>query len=186
MPLPNSNYLIDRASSDPLIETYQAIPWTPLSPQNVAEIWDVLKGVCSVHALNFIWPTLTVELATDSRIYINESLLNKIGGWALHYHQGEPFWKSTVPLAQQRQMAATSLRGDETNYLRTGDGVIGPGIRVEGRTMASSAGVRIRNGARVRITLADHGLEDCTRVYHPDGDGGDPIANIEERFPDHD
>ncbi|OAF59398.1 hypothetical protein VC83_04231 [Pseudogymnoascus destructans] len=109
-----------------------------------------------------------------------------MGGWALNYHQGDPFWKSTIPLAPQRQMAATSLRGDETDYLRTGDGVIGPGIRVEGRTRASSAGVRIRNGARVRITVADHGFEDCTSIYHPDGDGGDPIASIHERFPDHD
>lgn len=38
------------------------------------------------------------------------------------------------------------------------------------------------SGGRVE----DHGFEDCTGIYHPDSDVGDPIAGITERFPDHD
>jgi hypothetical protein len=45
--------------------------------------------------------------------------------------------------------------------------------------------VRVRNGTKVRITLAAHSFEGSTRVFHPDGDG-DFIAEIKERYIDQD
>jgi hypothetical protein len=90
-------------------------------------------------------------------------------------------------MGRKREMSATeNTRGDETNYLITGNKVLGPGVRVEGATMASTAGVRLRNGNRVKLTLANHSFKNCERVFHPNGDSGDIIAEIKERYEDED
>jgi len=186
-PRPNANHYVDRLMEDPLKGNYQAIPWTQPSAEDAEKVWGVLKDICTVHALNFVWPDLIIELAEGQRIYKTESLPPRLGGWIVSYHHGGPFWKSSIPMARRRELtAASSQKDDTTNYLRIGDGIIGPGVRVEGAIIASSAGVRIRDRTRVRITLADRSFEDCANVYHPDGDAGDSIATIQERYPDHD
>ena len=89
-----------------------------------------------------------------------------------------------MSMGRVRETSATTNtgKGDDTNYLVTGNRMLGPGVRVEGSRLASTAGVRVRNGTKVRITLAAHSFEGSPRVFHPNGDSGDLIAEIKERY----
>ena len=71
---------------------------------------------------------------------------------------------------RETSAANNTDRGHDTNYLDTGNRTLGPGARVEGSRLASTAGVRV------------HNFEECTGVFHPNGDSGDLIAEIEERY----
>jgi hypothetical protein len=117
-------------------------------------------------------------------------LPSRVGGWSTLYHDqqsGLSYWDSVASKGRTRELSATeSVKGDDTNYLLTGKRVLGPGVRVEGATLASTAGVRIRNGNQVRITLAAHRFKDCEHVFHPNGDKGALIAEIKERYVDED
>jgi hypothetical protein len=60
------------------------------------------------------------------------------------------------------------------------------GLESKGLRRSQPLGSESKQGEAVRITLANHSSEGRERVFHPDGDAGDWIGNITERFPDRD
>jgi hypothetical protein len=185
-PLPNAAIYCDPLMPDPLLNVFQSQPYTEPSIEETQMILDHLRKYCNVHAMNFVFPKLIVELANNGRAYQPRSLPSRVGGWFTLYHDqqsGPSYWNSVALMARTREISATeNVKGDDTNYLLTGNRVLGPGVRVEGATVASTAGVRIRNGDQVRVTLAAHSFKDCERVFHPNSDNGDIIAEIKERY----
>jgi hypothetical protein len=189
-PLPNALIYCDPFLPDPLLDVFQSQPYTEPSIEETQMILDHLRKYCSVHAMNFVFPKLIIELANNGRAYQQRSLPARVGGWSTLYHHQQSdlsYWDSVTSMGRTREMSATrNVKGDDTNYLFTGNRVLGPGVRVEGAASASTAGVRIRNGNQIRITLAAHSFKDCERVFHPNGDNGDSIAEIKERYVDED
>ena len=189
-PLANAMHLVDIRSQDPLASVCHAQKWQPPTHEQAKMVLSVLETGCNVHAMNFLYPDLIVELAQDGKDYKPGSLPSRIGGWSLSYHQNkgnDSFWGSNMPKSRLRELdASTNTKGDTINYLQTGSKVLGPGVRVEGRNMATTSGVRVKNQSKVRVTFADHGFHNCTRIFHPDGNIGDHVAEIIERFPEHD
>lgn len=172
------------------LQDFRSSRYTEPTAEEAQMILNELRKYCTVSALNFVFPKLVIELS-NGREYKDRSLPSRVAGWHVEYHQqqGAPsYWESTTSMARNRETSATSdsSRGDDTNYLVAGNRQLGPGIRVAGSRLASTAGVKIRNGPKVRITLAAHGFEGCTRVFHPDGYSGDCIAEIKERYVDED
>lgn len=189
-PLPNAAIYCDPLMPDPLFNVFQSQPYTEPSIEETQMILDHLRKYCNVHAMNFVFPKLIIELANNGRVYQQRSLPSRVGGWFTLYHDqqsGLSYWDSVASMRRTRELSATeSVKGDDTNYLLMGKRVLGPGVRVEGATLASTAGVRIRNGNQVRITLAAHRFKDCESVFHPNGDNGALIAEIKERYVDED
>lgn len=189
-PRPNAVMYCDPTMADPLLDIFQSRPYTEPTPQEAQLILDQLRKHCHVHALNFVFPQLIVEIANNGRSYQQRSLPSRLGGWPTFYHHqqsGLSYWNSIASMGRTREMSATdNVKGDESNYLNTGNKILGPGIRVEGAAMASTAGIRLRNGNRIRLSLANHSFKDCERVFHPNGVNGDLIAEVRERYIDQD
>lgn len=191
-PQVNALHYVCTSMPDPL--PFTSKPWTDPSDEEVKAILDHLQVSHGVHiqALNFIFPDLIIEILDDGKTYLPETLPARLGGWPVMYHYRTPgstaFWDAPITMARQREISSPSStqKGDDTNFLNIGNCMIGPGVRVEGSEKVSTAGVRIKKGEAVRITLANHSFEGCERVFHPDGHAGDWIGNITERFPDRD
>jgi hypothetical protein len=189
-PPPNALHYCNPSMGDPLLGQFKAERWTEPTREEARKIFEYLKTICNIKALNFILPKLIVELAGDDRVYTRRSLPVRLGGWPTIYHhhnQQDSYWNKGLPMARVRELSPSSnIKGDTTNYLTTGNRILGPGVRVEGKSMGSTAGIKLRNGNQVRMTVAHHAFKDCKMVFHPDGDSGDCIAQILERYPDQD
>jgi hypothetical protein len=179
---------------DPISHLLQAKPWTSPTRQEAELIFNTLKPRCSIIAMNFVFRELIIELANNGRTYAKASLPSRVGGWSVSYHHNvgdAAFWDTKLPSARKREVSpfsqkVPSIFGDMTNYRIVDEGVLGPGIRVAGQTKFSSAGIRIRKGTEVRMTLAQHSFEDDDYVYHPDIISGTQIAEITTRYPGQD
>lgn len=177
--------------NDSLLQVFRSSPYTEPTAEEAQMILEELRKYCAVYAMNFVFPKLVIELANNGREYKDRSLPSRVAGWHVEYHyqqSGTSYWESTASMGRNRETSAANntCKGDDTNYLVTGNRMLGPGVRVEGSRLASTAGVRVRNGSKVRITLAAHSFEGCTRVFHPNGESGDLIAEIKERYVDED
>jgi hypothetical protein len=74
----------------------------------------------------------------------------------------------------------STTQEDQTDYREVG---LSPGVKVVGKSLATSSGVLIENAAGVqRLTLADHGFLN-TEVYHPDTFESYQLGRIDFRFP---
>ncbi|PVH79770.1 hypothetical protein DL98DRAFT_532629 [Cadophora sp. DSE1049] len=188
LPVANGANLVDRNIQDLLHGVFEIPKWQRRpSKDQVIGVLQILHEFCRPVAVNFVSPNIIVELSTKSTCS-GQSLPGVLAGRRVHYHVGT-YWNEPTMRARLRNVQAEDWenfpRGDTTNYLRTADGTVGPGIRVEGETRSSSSGVRIRKGTEVRVMLAEHAVKDSEHLYHPDGFSGDNVADIVERtFPD--
>lgn len=82
-PQPNALNYCHPTMPDPLLENFQTQPYTEPSVQEAQIILDHLRKYCSVHALNFIFPELIVELANYDQVYQPQSLPSRLGGWPI-------------------------------------------------------------------------------------------------------
>jgi hypothetical protein len=86
--------------------------------------------------MNFVFPKLVIELANNGREYKDRSLPSRVAGWHVEYHQQQSttsYWESTASMERNRETSVANNigRGDDTNYIVTGNRMLGPGVRVE-------------------------------------------------------
>jgi hypothetical protein len=145
---------------------------------------EALEPLCKVKAINFISPHLVVELQVDGSSYGRHSLPGIVGGVpTLYHHSEENYWKTQVPLANERIITPNLDLGiqDYTSYLHQSDARLCPGVRLSSgpltdigeyaeASLGTTSGVLLRKGAMERLTAAEHGFP-TTEVYHPNVDG---------------
>jgi hypothetical protein len=86
-----------------------------------------------------------------------------------------------TPTSVSSRTTPTETQLDETGYRAFG---LSPGVKVVGKSLATSSGVLIENQAGIqRLTLADHGFHDTDEVYHPDISERFRLGSIDSRFP---
>ncbi|KAF8417694.1 hypothetical protein EV426DRAFT_681956 [Tirmania nivea] len=127
-------------------------------------IYTALAAIASVTAINYIPPTIYVELdATDGRTYAQHSLPGRVGGLSTMYHHS---------------------RNDKTNYYVEWK-CLCPGVILESAsvstresyrtlTMATTAGILVKstfNTDAPRLTVANHGFLGTNDVFHPTVEG---------------
>ncbi|KAG4436990.1 hypothetical protein IFR05_007528 [Cadophora sp. M221] len=189
LPATNGRNLIGDDINDLLRGVVEIPKWQPRPPKDcVKAVFQILHEFCTPVAVNFMSPCIIVELSTESTCK-GGTLPGLLAGRKVHYHVGS-YWDEPTMRGKLRNIQAEDWanfpRGDTTNYLRRGRGILGPGVRVEGATISSSSGVRIKKGTEVRVMLAAHAVQDSRYIYHPDGDNGENIADIVERYPEDD
>ncbi|KAI9051913.1 hypothetical protein LZ554_004169 [Drepanopeziza brunnea f. sp. 'monogermtubi'] len=190
LPAANASGLIDRYMEDFLAGVFEIGKWQRRPEENqVGAIFQILhQFCCEPVAINFVSPSIIVELSVESLCQAR-TLPGVLAGRPVHYHIGS-YWNEPTMRARLRNINPDDIRqhpnGDNTNYLLSGDRILGPGIRIEGRSQPSSSGIRVKNGSRIRMMIAAHAVEDSTYVSHPDGTFGDRLAEIVERYPDQD
>jgi hypothetical protein len=184
----NANHLADRRKEDP-IPGACPVPFKKPTSSEINAIVTTLNRFIKYKAISFAWPFLVIELQ-ESPEYESKSLPGKIGGWTAQYHQNsDSYWSEKTPLGRTRLMTPTRLpKGDEHDYTEGGDGILGPGVRVEGKSTSSTAGVLVRNiKGEKRVIVCHHGFAEANDedVWHPNGNGV-VLGRIKERFVDDD
>jgi hypothetical protein len=114
-----------------------------------------------------------------------------VGPWFTTYHHGGSYWEQTSKAHDLRARELTPKPDtgleDTTNYLVAGEKHLSPGVRLEGKHMATTCGVHLRNSrGDTRITAANQGFAaaDDDEIWHPHSNdsNGDPIGIIKERY----
>lgn len=158
-------------------------------------IVDALQEEVNIRAIHFVPPLIIVELSvTDGRGYARRSLLGKAGGLNIMYHHSEEsFWSQPHEASYTRLITPTAAADDNTNYLYTEPFTVSPGVCISSPThpngmpgMSTSAGVLLQRGVERRLTVANHGFQHSSEVFHPEPTSGRRIGQIRLRLPPHD
>jgi len=159
-------------------------------------IYTALAAMASVTAINYIPPTIYVELdATDGRTYAQHSLPGRVGGLSTMYHHSRSVtFLNLNSQARKRLLDPGRSVQDRTNYYVEWK-CLCPGVRLESApmstregyrtlTMATTAGILVKaisNTDAPRLTVANHGFLGTNDVFHPTAEGVH-IGEITERF----
>lgn len=132
----NALRLCDPHLDDSLLQGFRSSPYTEPTIEEAQMILDELRKYCAVSAMNFVFPKLVIELANNGREYKDRSLPSRVAGWHVEYHQQQSttsYWESTASMERNRETSVANNigRGDDTNYIVTGNRMLGPGVRVE-------------------------------------------------------
>jgi hypothetical protein len=148
-----------------------------------------------------------VELVhDDGRIYEAASLPGTVAGHTtLYHHSAAPFFYSMKDSKRERRLDPASfqipqigpLPEDYTNYLLDPGSLISPGVRIasgrkaprtshENKSLATTAGVRLRNSrGQDFMTVANNGFLFSPEVYHPSADeDGVKIGDVVQTYPE--
>lgn len=198
-PLIGNNLYFNSTMSD-LIPNLSLIPWELPSTDSMSIIAEALSRVANILAINYMWPTIYVELRWDGRQYESQSLPGIIGGCATVYHHGiTPFWDTMKDHARTRAIDPSqaspggTYHKDETNYVASGGLCSGALLQSKPVHMATgpfseifkntTAGVMVKGPqGEVRVTAANHGFLEDDEVFHPSSAQGIRIGKVVERW----
>lgn len=159
----------------------------PTKEQNIAVLM-ALKPLADVRAILYLPNWTIVELSYgDGRTYKPMSLPGVVAGrTTLYHHEKEPFYKAMKdqtrvraidPQEHMNNNQNQTLPQDDSNYLRNASltpgcrlewGLGPPGSANEFANCATTSGVKIRNSrGEDALTVAYHGFQLSTEVYHP-------------------
>ncbi|MCJ1227536.1 hypothetical protein MMC12_004192 [Toensbergia leucococca] len=148
------------------------------------EIIHALRQVCNLEAMIFSSVVnVAILVGGDGRQYTTQSLPGKVGGAAtVYYHGSESYWSHMEQRALERLRKPDQGAVDDTGYLDR-QGYINPGVKVDGLTASTSAGLLLRNitTQQRRLTVANHAFLDTNEVWHPDGNAS-LLGTIDERY----
>ncbi|KAF8448551.1 hypothetical protein BGX38DRAFT_1270152 [Terfezia claveryi] len=160
--------------------------WVLPSPAQQKVIYTVLAAIASVTAINYIPPTIYVELdATDGKTYAQHSSPGLVRGLSTMCHHSR-----TVTFLNLNNRAGKRLLDpgrsvqDMTNcYVQWK--CLCPGVRLESApvstresywtlTMATTMGILVKstfNTDALRLTVENHGFLGTNDVFHPTAKG---------------
>jgi hypothetical protein len=182
--------------ADPIPESLHLPKWEKPSNDQCRVVLESLEQIMNIEAVNFIPPTIIVELRhDDGKEYGKRSLPGIVGGQTtLYHHSHTPFWKM-VTQARERLIDPSDAIQDTTNYLQSDLRTLFLGVRVESgltsrqggylnATTASSAGILLRSiHEGPRLTVSNHSFLNTDDVHHPSSHiTGVCIGQITERF----
>ena len=168
------------------------------------ELIKALQAFASIKKVYFFSYHITVELDIEDGVtYKPKSLPGKVGGkLTTYHHSNETFFNTMNSHGRERvidpanyQTAGTSatLPNDDTDYLANSN-LITPGVKVSSgqlmnagplanTSMSTTAGVFLRKGSQIRLTVAHHGFLGSTNVHHPNPTS-QVIGQIVEMYPE--
>lgn len=180
---------------DPVPKDLHLHKWERPSKEQCEKVFDELQKLANIQAINFIPPSIIVELRVDDcRTYEKRSLPGRVGGQTtLYHHSDELFW-DVASQGRERLIDPGDTIQDATNYIAE-QHTLYPGVKVESSRVgidsgllmiatASTAGALVRSSADgQRLTVSNHCFQNSAEVYHPSSKiGGICIGQITERF----